>query len=137
MERPNTVAGLLEMHRDVAGQIEAARQHLARLAADLDAIEHTILLFDPDASLPRARPVAPRDPSMKGETRRHVMAALRAAQGPLTSLGSPEQGWRRGKLNPHATAMTRKRVSGAALWKLRQRGWVAEVPLEGTTRAGG
>ena len=56
---------------------------LARLAADLEAVEHTILLFDPDAQLGRAKPVPTRDPSMKGEMRRHVMAALRSAQEPI------------------------------------------------------
>jgi hypothetical protein len=29
MERPNTVAGLIEMHREIAGKIEATRRELA------------------------------------------------------------------------------------------------------------
>ena len=41
-ERPNTVSGLREKHREIAGQIEAKRAELARLVADLEAVEHTI-----------------------------------------------------------------------------------------------
>jgi hypothetical protein len=40
-ERPNTVSGLVEKHREIAGKIEAKRAELARLVADLEAVEHT------------------------------------------------------------------------------------------------
>jgi hypothetical protein len=47
MERPNTVAGLIEMHREIAGKIEATRRELNRMVADLEAVEHAVYLFDP------------------------------------------------------------------------------------------
>jgi len=132
MERPNTVAGLLEKHREVAGQIEAARQGLNRLVADLEAIEHTIYLFDPDAQLGRAKPLPSKDAALRGEMRRHVMAALRGAQGALTSLDIAQQVITARKLpQDRPTAiMVRKRV-GAALWKLKAKGWAVEVPQPG------
>lgn len=130
MERPNTVSGLLEKHREIAGQIEATRQHLNRLAADLEAVEHTILLFDPNATMPRAKPVPSRDAAMKGEMRRHVMAALRAATGPLTSLDIAAQVIAARKLDPAMTTAIRKRV-GAALWKMKAKGWAEEVAQVG------
>lgn len=129
-QRPNTVAGLRELHREIAGQVEATRQTLNRLAADLEAVEHTILLLDPDASLPRAKPIPSQDAAMKGEMRKHVLSALRTAQGPLTSLDIARQVIEVRKLNPHATAMIRRRVT-AALWKLKTKGWIVEVPLDG------
>jgi hypothetical protein len=131
-ERPNTVAGLREKHREVAGLIEAKRTELARLVADLEAIEHTIRLFDPDAQLGRAKPIPSPHAAFKGEMRRDVLAALRAAQGPITSLdiarqvitvrGLPDE--------PQMVTMIRKRV-GAALWKLKMRGIAEEVAQVG------
>ena len=131
-ERPNTVAGLLEKHREIAGFIEAKRHELAVLVANLEAVEHTIRLFDPDASLPRAKPLPSPHAAFKGEMRRDVLAALRAAQGPLTSLDIARQVIAARKLpdDAKAVALIRKRV-GAALWKLKARGIVAEVPLDG------
>lgn len=75
--RPNTVSGLIEKPREIAGQIEAKRAELARLVADLEAVEHTIRLFDPDAQLGRAKPLPSPHAAFKGEMRRDVMAALR------------------------------------------------------------
>jgi len=131
-ERPNTVAGLVEKHRAIAGEIEAARQRLNALVFDLEAVEHTIRLFDPDAQLGRAKPLPSKDAAFRGEMRRDVLAALRAAQGPLTSLDIARQVIIRRKLpsDPKAVIVFRKRV-GAALWKLRSKGIVAEVPQEG------
>jgi len=130
MERPNTVAGLRELHREIAGELEATRQRLNRLAADLEAVEHTLLLLDPGADIPRAKPIPSRDAAMKGEMRRHVMAALRTAQGPLTSLDIARQVVEARKLDPSMMTAIRKRV-GAALWKLKAKGWVAEVAQVG------
>lgn len=131
-ERPNTVAGLMQKHREIAGQIEAKRAELARLVADLEAVEHTIRLFDPEATLPRAKPVPSPHAAFKGEMRRDVMAVLRTCGEPATSLeiarkiiaarALPDDG--------KTVTMLRKRV-GAALWKLRARGIVEEVPQPG------
>lgn len=129
-ERPNTVAGMVEKHREIAGKIDATRKTLAALVFDLEALEHSIRLFDPDAQLSRAKPVPSVHAAFKGEMRRDVLAALRAAQGPLTSLDIAEQVVVTRKLAPGDVGMIRKRV-GAALWKLRVKGIVAEVPQTG------
>lgn len=131
-ERPNTVAGLIEKHREIAGQIEAKRRELDRLVADLDAVEHTIRLFDPDAQLGRAKPVPQPHAAFTGEMRRDVMAVLRAATGPLTSLDIARQviAGRRLPADPRSVTVMRKRV-GAALWKMKAKGWV-----EGVAQAG-
>lgn len=132
IERPNTVTGLIEKHREIAGQIEAKRRELDRLVADLEAVEHTIRLFDPDAQLGRAKPLPSPHAAFKGEMRRDVMAALRDCGEPATSLdiarkiiaarALPDDG--------KTVTMMRKRV-GAALWKLRAKGWAEEVAAEG------
>jgi hypothetical protein len=130
--RPNTVAGLIEMHREIGGQIEATRRELNRHVADLEAVEHTIYLFDPDAQLGRAKPLPSKDAAFKGEMRRHVMAALRAATGPLTSLEIARQVIAIRKLpdDPATVTLIRKRV-GAVLWRIKMKGWAREVPQEG------
>jgi hypothetical protein len=129
-ERPNTVAGLIEKHRTIAGQIEATRRQLDALVFDLEAVEHTIRLFDPDAQLGRAKPLPSPHAAFRGEMRRDVLAALRAASGPLTSLDIAEQVVKARKLDASTTTMMRKRV-GAALWKLLQKGIVEEAPQPG------
>lgn len=133
-ERPNTVAGLVEKHRAIAGQIDATRRQLDALVFDLEAVEHTIRLFDPEAQLGRAKPLPSPHAAFRGEMRRDVLAALRAATGPLTSLEIAEQVVRGRKLDPSVTPMFRKRV-GAALWKLAQKGIVAEVAQVGDYKA--
>jgi len=132
MDRPNTLSGLIEKHREIAGKIDAARRDLNALVFDLEAVEHTIRLFDPDAQLGRAKPLPSKDAAFRGEMRRDVLAALRAAQGPLTSLDIARQVIARRELgnDPKTVTMFRKRV-GAALWKLRARGLVIDHPLAG------
>ena len=129
-ERPNTVAGLIEKHREVAGKIDAARKTLDALVFDLQALEHSIRLFDPDAQLGRAKPLPSPHAAFKGEMRRDVMAALRAAQEPLTSLQIAEQIVAARKLDASMTVAIRKRI-GACLWKLKAKGCVEEVPQAG------
>ena len=130
VERPNTVAGLIEKHRTIAGQIDATRKHLDALVFDLEAVEHTIRLFDPDAKLGRAKPLPSPHAAFRGEMRRDVLAALRAATGPLTSLDIAQEVVKVRKVDPALTPIFRKRAS-AALWKLAQKGIVAEVAQVG------
>lgn len=133
MERPNTVAGLIEKHREIAGKIEFHRHTLNALAFDLEALEHSIRLFDPDAQLGRAKPIPSEHAAFKGEMRRDVLAALRAADGPLTSLDIARQVIAVRGLDASdakLVTMMRKRV-GAALWKLRDKGLVTEVAQAG------
>jgi hypothetical protein len=120
--RPNTLSGLIEMHREIAGKIDATRKTLDALVFDLEAVEHTIRLLDPDAELGRAKPVPAAHAAFRGEMRQDVLAALRGASGRvLTSLDIAEQVVAIRKLDPSTTTMIRKRV-GAALWKLRANG---------------
>lgn len=132
IERPNTVAGLIEKHRYIAGQIEATRRTLNALVSDLEAVEHTIRLFNPDAQLGRAKPLPAKDAAFKGEMRRHVLAALRAADQPLTSLEIARQVLEVRKINQDPVTVTtfRKRV-GACLFKLKCAGLAVEVPQRG------
>jgi hypothetical protein len=88
VERPNTVAGLIEKRREIAGQIGHYQRLLNELVIDLDHVDHTIGLFDPDCDVTLAQPrqFPPRHGAFKGEMQRFVLGALRAATASLTSL---------------------------------------------------
>jgi hypothetical protein len=120
------------MHREIAGKIDHHRRIMDGLVFDLEAVEHTIRLLDPDAQLGRAKPVPAAHAAFRGEMRRDVLAALRSGAEPATSLHIARQILAARALPDDAKTVTmmRKRV-GAALWKLRARGIVAEVPQEG------
>jgi hypothetical protein len=87
MERPNTVAGLLDKRAEIAGLIKFHRQELQKLVCDLDHIDAAIRLFEPDADLsvtPKRYPTKHR--AFKGEMMSSVLRALRESDGLLTSL---------------------------------------------------
>jgi hypothetical protein len=48
-ERPKTVSRLIHKRRKIAGRIEHVQRELRGLVADLDHIDATIRIFDPDA----------------------------------------------------------------------------------------
>jgi len=135
LERPNTLAGLVDKRRELAGQIEHAQRQLNELICDLDHVDATIRIFDPDADVtlhkPKIYPV--KHGAFKGEMRRFVMAALRQASRPITSLDI-NRGVMQGRGLPanddRTTILIRKRV-GACLWKLMKRGVVRQVPMAG------
>ena len=56
VERPNTVAGLIEKRREIAGKIEHHQRALNELIIDLDHVDHTIRLFAPDCDVTLAQP---------------------------------------------------------------------------------
>src|SRR5690606_5714680 len=96
------------------------------------AVEHTIRLFDPDAQLGRAKPLPSPHAAFNGEMRRAVRAYLRSCAQPATSLQIARKIVADRALPDDAKTVTmmRKRV-GAALWKMRVRGWVEEIAQVG------
>jgi hypothetical protein len=88
LERPHTVAGLIEQRREIAGKIEHHQRVLNELIIDLDHVDQTIRLFDPDCDVTLAQPkqFPPRHGAFRGEMQRFVLGALRAASQPVTSL---------------------------------------------------
>jgi hypothetical protein len=132
-ERPNTVSGLIDKRREIAGRIEHTQRLLNDLISDLDHIDATIRIFDPDADLGRAKAYPPRNGAFKGEMLRFVLNALRQAQEPLTSLSIARQVMEGRGLDLGDDRMVitiRKRV-GACLWKLGAKGVVTKVPMAG------
>jgi hypothetical protein len=132
LERPNTLSGLLELRKKLAGEAQHLEGLYRQKVADLAHVDCVIRLYDPDADLGRAKPVRPQSPAAKGEMSRACLRALRDATAPITSLEiAREVCAARGLADdPRMLIVIRKRV-GAALWKLREKGIVAEVPQSG------
>lgn len=134
-ERPLTVSGLLDKRSELLTLIREAKKTLHGLMSDLDHLDRTIELFDPDGDIPLKRPKrAPSYvPAFKGEMRRYILDALREAPEPLTSLDLAKYVCRASGIDVNerkAVITVRKRVT-AALTKMRERGLVAEVPMFG------
>ena len=136
MERPNTIAGLIDKRREIAGRIEQAQRTLNDLVIDLDHLDHCIRMFDPDGSVSLGSPKTfpAQHGAFRGEMQRYVLGALRAATEPVTSLEIAVEVVKGRGLDPsdkRAVILIRKRV-GACLWKLRDNGLVREVAMTGS-----
>ena len=113
---------------------------LNELIVNLDHLDHTIRLFDPDCDVALARPkqFPPRHQAFRGEIQRFVLGALRAASEPVTSLEVAIEVVKGRGLDPNdprAVSLIRKRV-GACLLSLKAKGTARDVPRPARTRAG-
>lgn len=133
MERPNTISGLIAKRAELAGQIAHAQKQLRSMVCDLDHLDATIRLFDPDADTSRVKPYRTAHRALRGEMQRFVLRALREAQEPLTSLEITRAMIEARGLNADdaTVVLMRKRV-GACLTKLAARETVEEIPQPGT-----
>lgn len=87
MAESHTVSGLIKKRAEIAGQIEHAQATLRQLIIDLDNLDHTIRLFDPDIDLVdiKPKPLPPRHQAYQGELTRIVLSALRTSPTPMTT----------------------------------------------------
>jgi hypothetical protein len=135
MKNEHVLAGLLRKRAEIAGTIEHTHRTLNDLIADLDYIDNAIRIIDPtcDATLTKSKPYPPRMGAFKGEMQRFVLAYLRQAKEPVTTLEIAYKVMEGRGLNTNdtrAVIVIRKRV-GACLFKLKRRGIVREVPYTG------
>lgn len=86
MQNEHLLLGLHRKRAEIAGQIEAQQMTLRQMVIDLDALDATIRLFDPNADLAeiKPKPMPPRHAAVKGDVVRAVLATLRAATRPMT-----------------------------------------------------
>jgi len=83
----HVVTGLIAKRREVAGQIEDLQRRLKIAVAEIDHVESTIRIFEPDIDLSEfgARPVPPPHTAFKGELSRILIDALKATDVPLNT----------------------------------------------------
>ncbi|HEX3756616.1 MAG TPA: hypothetical protein VHV26_16220, partial [Rhizomicrobium sp.] len=84
---PHVLTALIAKRREIAGQIEDLQRRLKLAVTELDNVECTIRIFDPEIDLSQfgPRPVPPPHAAFKGELSRILIEALRASGVPLNS----------------------------------------------------
>ncbi|WP_086739010.1 hypothetical protein [Erythrobacter colymbi] len=126
--RPNVISGLLTKRAEIAGLVEGLQDRLREALINLDHIDQTILLFDPEADLAevKAKPLPPRHIAFKGQVTRSILQMLRATGESLDSKAITLRLMAERELNTADAKLLKtiqKRV-GAALRNMRDRGLV-------------
>lgn len=136
MQSPNTVSALKSKRGEIAGRVDALQDQLRQALIDLDHVDCTILLFDPDAELDeiKTKPMPPRHHAFKGQVTRSILDMLRKSRTPLDGLTITLKLMEERELNQADKKLVKtiqKRV-GAALRNLRDRGLVlSSEPVKG------
>ena len=127
-----TMVGLTKKRAWVAGEIENTHGKLRQLIADLEAIDATLKVFDPNIQVEAIKPKAfrpPADWAHRGEMSRVVLTILRLASEPLTTRDVAYQLLIERALDKHDAKLLRlmsKRV-GVALRCQRDAGRVKSI----------
>lgn len=88
MAEPHVITALVRKRAELAGDIENGQAAVMRMIRELEGLDATIRLFDPDYRVEEIRPKAfrpPEDWSKRGEMTRIILDILRQAAEPLTS----------------------------------------------------
>jgi hypothetical protein len=124
---PSVLQTLVEKRGQIAVVIEALQRQLKDTVGQLDSIEATIRVFQPDIDLFKfgPRPVPPPHAAFKGEVSRILLQSLRASKYPLstrrlTEIVMQERGL---PLEDIRLRRTMQQRVGAALnnWKRRKK----------------
>ncbi|MBB5281544.1 hypothetical protein [Pacificimonas flava] len=125
MQSPNAVSALKSKRGEIAGRVDALQDQLRQALIDLDHVDCTILLFDPDAELDeiKTKPMPPRHHAFKGQVTRSILTMLRKSSVPLDGLTITLRLMEERELNQSDKKLVKtiqKRV-GAALRNMRDR----------------
>ena len=85
MAETHVMSALMAKRSELAGKIEFVQTELRQLIIDLDNVDATIRLFDPNVDLEeiKAKPLPARNAAFRGEVARIILTYLRKASGPL------------------------------------------------------
>lgn len=135
--RPNTVSALREKRGEIAGQIDALQDQLRQAMIDLEHVDATLVMFDPDIVLEqiKPKPLPPRAHAFKGQVSRGILETLRK-EGTMDGRALTIRLMAQRDLNPNDKALAKamqKRI-GSALRDLRNRGLVLSEKAEGDAK---
>ena len=121
--------GLIKKRSEIAGRIHAAHEEAARLVAELDHLDCTIRLFDPEIDFQDipVKALPPPNAAFRGEFQRSLLEMLRGTQRWQTTDDLTVKVMVQRRMNEADRALrvtTRKRV-GHALARLQRKGVVA------------
>jgi hypothetical protein len=85
MAETHVLSGLMAKRAELAGKVEFVQTELRQLIIDLDNLDATIRLFDPEIDLVaiKPKPLPARNTAFRGEVARIVLGTLRKADKPL------------------------------------------------------
>jgi hypothetical protein len=134
VERPNTLAGLVEKRAEIAGQIAHTRATLRQLIIDLDHVDAAIRIFDPSYDVDGIRQKIPTAAhrALRGDLTRATLDALRDAPGPMTTKELARHVMAERGLNSADAALLQlfTRRTGALLRHQKKRGILRSVKDE-------
>jgi len=127
MDTSNPVlSGLIRKRQEVAADLDGAQSRVKQLILDIDALDATLRLFQPDIDLEvvRVRSVPRRHQAHRGDTSRLVQTLLREAGHPLTHREITQRVMTARGLNlaDRDLCQTMRDRVGASLRRMRQRG---------------
>ena len=130
MDTSNPVlSGLIRKRQEIAAEMDGVQARLRQLILDIDAVDATIRLFQPDIDLDvvKVRPTPRRHEAHRGDTSRLILSLLREAAEPLSHREITQRVMQARGLNlaDRALCQTMRDRVGASLRGLRGRGWVA------------
>lgn len=120
-----TIKGLLRKRAELAGRIQAIHEEAGRLIADLDHIDRTLRIFDPEIDFQElpVRLLPPPNAAFRGEFQRSLLEMLRGTQRWQTTDELAVKVMVQRRMNETDRALrvlVRKRV-GHALTRLRRK----------------
>lgn len=135
MENDHAISALTRKRAEIAGVIEHHQTLLRQAIIDLDNLDATLRLFQPDIELEdiKPKPFPPRNVAFKGEVSRIIFGALRAANGPMTAQQLAQHFMAERGLNTADKRLVKtigKRI-GSSLRHHRAKGVLRSVPGEG------
>lgn len=134
MERPNTVAGLIDKRRELTTRLKATEATARALTADIDALDAVLRIFAPDIEGRglKAKRLPTPFTAKKGEMQRLALAMLRETDRPMTSIALAERFCaKRGLKADDLTLTSLRNRASIAIGRMKARGIVREVPLPG------
>ncbi|NOZ32701.1 MAG: hypothetical protein GXP01_06430 [Alphaproteobacteria bacterium] len=88
MAERQVIYALVKKRAQLAGEIEATHERLSEMLRDMENIDQTLVIFDPQYQVEAIKPKAfrpPKDWSNRGEMSRIILSILRQAAEPLTT----------------------------------------------------
>ncbi len=134
MERPNTISGLQAKRKELAKLHNELVKEAKKVLCDIDHIDATIRIFDPNADIERIRlnRYATKHRAPKGHMKRFVLGQFREASAPLSSRDITDAWIKDRGLAPDESTrvILRKRV-GACIQTIKKDGVIEEVGSDG------
>jgi hypothetical protein len=134
MERPNTVAGLIEKRRELVARLKLARDETRTLTCGIDAIDVVLKLFAPEVDGRTAKPMRLPIPhaAAKGEMQSIAFELLRERSAITSRMLAERFCEKRGlQLDDISFQRIRYRAS-STMSNLRRKGLVRQIGRKGT-----